>query len=341
MSNAQGQQSNYAPNVVRQKAYLQLLLLLSIALISFIVALTSGSLSLSFSEVFSAISSDANPLHHQVVYELRLPRMVHAFTTGALLALAGALMQVLLRNPLADPYILGISGGSAVFALIAIALGVVGWMVSASAFFGALLAMFLVFGLARGQGSWTENRLLLTGVVLASGWGAIVSFVLTIAPQGKLRSLIFWLMGDLSFAENFWPSLITLAIGILICLYFARSLNVLSLGAMQAQSLGLNINRFRWQLYVIASLLTAMAIIQAGNIGFIGLIIPHLLRLMGLRDYRLLIPGAVLAGGSLLVFADTFARSAIEDTALPVGILTAAIGVPIFIFLLYRGVKSV
>ena len=339
MSNAQGQQSNYAPNVARQKAYLQLLLLLSIALISFIVALTSGSLSLSFSEVFSAISSDANPLHHQVVYELRLPRMVHAFTTGALLALAGALMQVLLRNPLADPYILGISGGSAVFALIA--LGVVGWMVSASAFFGALLAMFLVFGLARGQGSWTASRLLLTGVVLASGWGAIVSFVLTVAPQGKLRSLIFWLMGDLSFAENFWPSLITLAIGILICLYFARSLNVLSLGAMQAQSLGLNINRFRWQLYVIASLLTAMAIIQAGNIGFIGLIIPHLLRLMGLRDYRLLIPGAVLAGGSLLVFADTFARSAIEDTALPVGILTAAIGVPIFIFLLYRGVKSV
>jgi iron complex transport system permease protein len=112
------------------------------------------------------------------------------------------------------------------------------------------------------------------------------------------------------------------------------------MGALQAESLGLNINRFRWQIYVVASLLTAMAIIQAGNIGFIGLIIPHLLRLMGLRDYRVLIPGAVMAGGSLLVFADTFARSAIEDTALPVGVLTAAIGVPIFIFLLYRGVKS-
>jgi iron complex transport system permease protein len=324
----------------RKQAYQRLVLLLLITLTSFIVALSSGSLTLSFTEVFSAVTSETNLLHHQVIYELRVPRMIHAFTTGALLALAGSLMQALLRNPLADPYILGISGGSAVFALIAIALGMIGWAVSLSAFIGALFAMFLVFGLARGQGSWTATRLLLTGVVLASGWGAIISFILTIAPPGQLRSLIFWLMGDLSFAENFWPSLITLGIGILICLYFARNLNVLTLGATQAQTLGLHINRFRWQLYIVASLLTAMAIIQAGNIGFVGLIIPHLLRLMGLRDYRLLIPGAVLAGGSLLVFADTYARSAIEDTALPVGVLTAAIGVPIFIFLLYRGVKS-
>lgn len=331
---------DHSLKATRQKSYWRLVLLLLITLASFVTALTSGSLSISFSEVVTAFISDTSPLHTQVIHELRLPRMIHAFTTGALLALAGALMQVLLRNPLADPYILGISGGSAVFALIAISLGLVGWSVSLSAFAGALLAMFLVFGLARGQGSWTATRLLLTGVVLAAGWGAIISFVLTIAPQGQLRSLIFWLMGDLSFAENYWPSLITLVLGIVVCFYFARNLNVLSLGALQAQSLGLHINRFRWQLYVTASLMTAMAIIQAGNIGFVGLIIPHLLRLMGLRDHRLLIPGAVLAGGSLLVFADTFARSAITDTALPVGILTAAIGVPIFIFLLYRGVKS-
>ena len=327
-------------NTIRKQAYQRLILLLLITLTSFVVALSSGSLSISLTDVIAAITSDSNPLHQQVIYELRMPRMIQAFATGALLALAGALMQVLLRNPLADPYILGISGGSAVFALIAIAIGFTGWLISFSAFTGALFAMFLVFGLARGTGSWTPTRLLLTGIVLASGWGAIISFILTIAPQGQLRSLIFWLMGDLSFAENYWPSLITLGVGILICLYFARQLNVLSLGAMQAQSLGLNINRFRWQLYIVASLLTAMAIIQAGNIGFVGLIIPHLLRLMGLRDYRLLIPGSVLAGGSLLVFADTFARSAIEDTALPVGILTAALGVPIFIFLLYRGVRS-
>lgn len=287
------------------------------------------------------LAGDADPMHQQVVLELRLPRMIHAFSTGALLALTGALMQVLLRNPLADPYILGISGGASVFALLAIAFGLVGSMVSLSAFGGAMLAMLLVFGLARGRGSWTASRLLLTGVVLAAGWGAIISFILSVAPDSKLRSLLFWLMGDLSFAQNIWPALIALLLGLVICFYLARSLNVMSLGAEQAQSLGLNIHRFRWQLYILASLLTAMAVVQAGNIGFIGLIVPHLLRLIGLRDYRLLIPAAVFAGGGLLVLADTIARSAFIDTELPVGVLTAAIGVPVFIFLLYRGAKSV
>jgi len=323
----------------RHTAYIRIALLALFCLISFLVALSSGNVSISFGELLKLVTENANPLYSQVVLELRLPRMIHAFSTGALLALAGALMQVLLRNPLADPYILGISGGASVFALLAIALGLVGWLVSASAFVGAMFAMLLVFGLARGRGSWTASRLLLTGVVLASGWGAVISFILSVAPDSKLRSLLFWLMGDLSFAVNIWPALITLIIGLIVCVYFARSLNVLSLGAEQAQSLGLPLNRFRWQLYILASLLTAMAIVQAGNIGFIGLIIPHLLRLIGLRDYRLLIPAAVFAGGGLLVFADTFARSAFIDTALPVGVLTAAIGVPIFIFLLYRGVK--
>ncbi len=326
---------------IRYVAYRRIALLCIICLTSFLVALSSGNIAISLPELISLFGDNAEPLHTQVVLELRLPRMIHAFSTGALLALAGSLMQVLLRNPLADPYILGISGGAAFTALLAIAIGLIGWTVSLAAFIGAMSAMLLVFGLARGQGSWTASRLLLTGVVLASGWGAAISFILSIAPDNKLRSLIFWLMGDLSFATNIWPALITLAIGFVICLYFARNLNVLSLGAEQAQSLGLAINRFRWQLYVLASMMTAMAVVQAGSVGFIGLIIPHLLRLIGLRDYRLLIPAAVLAGGSLLVFADTFARSAFADASLPVGILTAAIGVPIFIFLLYRGVKTV
>ncbi|VAW95495.1 hypothetical protein MNBD_GAMMA21-1464 [hydrothermal vent metagenome] len=325
----------------RQSAYRRIALLGIICVLSFLVALSSGNIAISYLELVNLFSESANPLHTQVVLELRLPRMIHAFSTGALLALAGALMQVLLRNPLADPYILGISGGAAFAALIAITIGMAGWSVSVSAFIGAMSAMLLVFGLARGEGSWTASRLLLTGVVLASGWGAAISFILSIAPDNKLRSLIFWLMGDLSFASNIWPALITLLISFVICLYFARNLNVLSLGAEQAQSLGLPINRFRWQLYVLASIMTAMAVVQAGSVGFVGLIIPHLLRLIGLRDYRLLIPSAVLAGGSLLVFADTVARSAFTDTSLPVGVLTAAIGVPIFIFLLYRGVKSV
>lgn len=311
-----------------------------IAILGFAIALTTGSIDLGLRGVLNVLFGDASELSQRVVFELRLPRAGHAFITGALLAMAGALMQVLLRNPLADPYVLGISGGSAVFALLALILGLSGLTVSVFAFAGAMLAMLLVFGLARGAGSWTPTRLLLTGIVLASGWGAIISFMLSVAPQGQLRSLIFWLMGDLSFAENIMPGLITLIIGMLASLYAARNLNLLALGAEQAATFGLDIERFRWQIYVLASLLTAMAVVQVGNIGFVGLIVPHLLRLAGLRDYRYLIPASVLAGGSLLLFADTLARSAIPDVALPVGVLTAAIGVPIFIFLLYRGNKA-
>ena len=324
-----------------RRALIALGMLVLIALIGFMVALTSGSIDIGLKSLIDVVLGESTELTHRVVIELRLPRAIHAFITGALLAMAGALMQVLLRNPLADPYVLGISGGSAVFALLALILGLSSLNISVFAFIGALLAMLLVFGLARGSGSWTPTRLLLTGIVLASGWGAIISFILSVAPQGQLRSLLFWLMGDLSFADNVLPGFITLLIGVLASLYMARDLNLLAMGAEQAATFGLDIDRFRWQLYVLASLLTAMAVVQVGNVGFVGLIVPHLLRLAGLRDYRFLIPGSVFAGGGLLLFADTLARSAIEDIALPVGVLTAAIGVPIFIFLLYRGDKSV
>jgi iron complex transport system permease protein len=323
-----------------RRAWLRLGVLVVIAILGFVLALTAGSMDIGLRGVWNVLLGDASELTQRVVFELRLPRAGHAFITGALLAMAGALMQVLLRNPLADPYVLGISGGSAVFALLALIFGLSGLSVSVFAFLGALLAMLLVFGLARGAGSWTPTRLLLTGIVLASGWGAIISFILSVAPQGQLRSLIFWLMGDLSFAENITPGVITLIVGVLASLYAARNLNLLALGAEQAATFGLDIKRFRWQVYVLASLLTATAVVQVGNIGFVGLIVPHLLRLAGLRDYRYLIPASVLAGGSLLLFADTLARSAIPDVSLPVGVLTAAIGVPIFIFLLYRGNKA-
>ena len=338
MTIANPQQHGLARN---RRALLRLGLLVIVAISGFVIALTAGSIDISLRGLLEVFVGEASELTQRVVLELRLPRAMHAFITGALLAMAGALMQVLLRNPLADPYVLGISGGSAVFALLALILGLTGLSVSVFAFLGAMLAMLLVFGLARGAGSWTPTRLLLTGIVLASGWGAIISFILSVAPQGQLRSLIFWLMGDLSFAENTLPGLVTLIIGVLASLYVARNLNLLVLGAEQAATFGLDIDRFRWQIYVLASLLTAMAVVQVGNVGFVGLIVPHLLRLAGLRDYRFLIPGSVLAGGSLLLFADTLARSAIADIALPVGVLTAAIGVPIFIYLLYRGNKAV
>jgi len=305
-----------------------------------IFSLTQGSLHFSFHQYLGALTGQQHELAWKVIHELRLPRTEQALITGSLLACAGALLQILLRNPLAEPYVLGISGGASVFALLAMLADLTGFAISGSAFIGALLSMLLVFGLARGQQAWSPTRLLLTGVVLATGWGAVVSFILSIAPQGQLRSLLFWLMGDLGFAQQVWPGLLTLIAGLLLMLYKARELNVMTLGSQQAQTLGVEVTRLQWQIYVLASLMTAMAVVQAGSIGFVGLIVPHVLRLLGLRDHRFLIPGCALAGGGLLVIADTLARSLFDTAVLPVGILTAALGVPIFIVLLYRGTRK-
>ncbi len=267
---------------------------------------------------------------------MRLPRALSGFACGGLLALSGALLQVLLRNPLADPYVLGISGGAGVGALLAILFGFGLIGVNGSAFLGALGAMLLVFGLAHGDGSWTQTRLLLTGVIVAAGCGAAVALMLSIAPDDKLRGMLFWLMGDLSQAND--PRLVlgVLVAALLVCLPFARELNLLARGADMAQSLGVPVAPLRRGVYVVASLATAAAVTQAGAIGFVGLIVPHLVRLAVGNDQRLLLAASALAGGSLLVIADTLARAIIAPQQLPVGVLTALIGVPVFLFLLTR-----
>jgi iron complex transport system permease protein len=307
-------------------------LLILLAPLSLLLALTVGSVPVELGAIFN----DSDALGRSLILELRLPRALSAFAVGGLLALAGALMQVLLRNPLADPYILGISGGAAVGALLSLLLGLgVGWT-TGNAFIGALLSMSLVFGLAHGRGSWSPLRLLLTGVVVAAGWGAVIGFILAIAPERNLHGMLFWLMGDLSHAPPpLWGLLVTGA-GLLLCLPFARDLNVLARGELTAGALGVAVPRLRLTLYVVASLLTATAVTIAGSVGFVGLVIPHLLRLLGLSDHRRLLPAAVLAGGSLLVLADTLARSVIAPQQLPVGVITALLGVPVFLLLLHR-----
>jgi iron complex transport system permease protein len=259
------------------------------------------------------------------------------FACGGLLALAGALLQVLLRNPLADPYVLGISGGAGIGALLAIVFGFGVAGVNGLAFVGALGAMLLVFGLAHGEGGWTHSRLLLTGVIVAAGCGAVVTLMLAIAPEDRLRGMLFWLMGDLSQTGDPKLVLILLATVLLISLPFARELNLLARGADVAQALGVAVRPLRRGVYLVASLATAAAVTHAGAIGFIGLIVPHLVRLATGNDQRLLLPASVLAGGSLLVIADTLARTVVAPQQLPVGVLTAMIGVPVFLFLLTRG----
>jgi iron complex transport system permease protein len=245
-------------------------------------------------------------------------------------------MQVLLRNPLADPYILGTSGGAAVAALTAMIAGASTLLVDFSAFGGALGSTLLVFLIARRRGNWTPGRLLLTGVVIAAGWGALISLILATSPEANLRGILFWLMGDFAFAGNPAPSLVAAAGALAVCLGLARSLNVLATGDYQATLLGLRVRPVRVAIYLISALLTAVAVTTAGTVGFIGLVVPHLIRLISGADHRALLPSAALAGGSLLVIADTIARTAVAPRQLPVGAITAVIGVPLFLFLLGR-----
>lgn len=316
---------------------LPLLVLLTLVVIAALLsALAFGSLNLELSAVAKSLIGSGDPLTESVLYELRLPRALAAFAVGGLLALAGVQMQVLLGNPLAEPYVLGVSGGAAVGALLAIVLGAAPWIQSGAALVGAFGSMVLVFGLARGRGVWSPARLLLTGVVLASGWNALVSFLFAIASDAQLRGMLFWLMGDLASADRPWPALLVLFAALLITLPLARSLNLLARGELQAATLGVDVAPLRLKLFLITSLLVATAVSVGGTIGFIGLVVPHMLRLLGARDHRLLLPASALLGGALLLIADTLARTLLAPQQLPVGVLTALLGVPLFLFLLQR-----
>jgi iron complex transport system permease protein len=324
----------------RRRALLVILLLALIGLASLAIALAAGSLPVSAADVARALLGDTSGVAAEVVRELRLPRALAAFACGGLLALAGALMQVLLRNPLADPYVLGISGGASVGALAAMLFGLPLLLVNGGAFAGALAATLLVFGLARGDGSWTQTRLLLTGVIVAAGCGAAVALILSIAPENKLRGMLFWLMGDLSHAATFWPALAMLALGLLAALPFSRDLNLLARGDLTARALGVPVARLRGGVYVLAALATAAAVTTTGSVGFVGLVVPHLVRLAIGNDQRVLLTAAALAGGALLTLADTLARTIVAPQQLPVGVLTALIGVPVFLYLLTRSPKT-
>ena len=322
----------------RRRAILILAALCLLAVGSFMLALMVGSFKVAPADVLATLLGQEGS-GGEVVIELRLPRAIAGFACGGLLALAGALMQVLLRNPLADPYVLGISGGAGVGAMFAILIGLAVLGIDGLAFLGALGAMFIVFGLAHGDGSWTQTRLLLTGVIVAAGCGALVALMLAIADENRLRGMLFWLMGDLGQSTQWWPALLALGVGLALAMPVARELNLLARGLMQAQALGVAVGRLRWVIYLLASLATAASVTTAGSIGFVGLVVPHLVRLAAGNDQRLLLPASALAGGSLLVLADTAARTLIAPQQLPVGVLTALIGVPVFLFLLSRQPK--
>jgi len=312
-----------------------ILVLLAAAPLSLWFAVSQGSLDIGGTALWHALLGEHGAAY-LVVRDLRLPRALSAFAVGGLLALSGALLQVLLRNPLADPYVLGVSGGAAVAALLAMLAGFgAGWM-RAGAFLGAMISMLVVFGLSRAASVWMQNRLLLTGVVVAAGWGAVISLVLSLAPTAQVQGMLFWLIGDLSYAGDPGAALLALAAGLAVAFWLARPLNLLLRGETVAAALGEDPARLRFVIYLLASSLTAMAVTLAGCVGFVGLVIPHILRLAGGADHRFLLPASVLLGGGFLTIADTLARSWVAPTQLPVGVLTALLGVPVFLYLLVR-----
>ncbi|HTU67701.1 MAG TPA: iron ABC transporter permease [Steroidobacteraceae bacterium] len=299
-----------------------------------VASLVAGSTHIGVRPAVAALFGDLAEPARTVVLELRVPRLLSAFAIGALLALAGVLLQALFRNPLADSYVLGVSGGSSVGALLALLAGASLWLVQSAAAAGAMATTLLVLALARGGGT---VRVLLTGVVVAAACGAGVTLVLVLADDGQLRGMMFWLAGDLGWAARPWSMAGGALLATLAMSLIARPLDVIATGETTAQSLGLDLSRWRVVIVILAGALTAGAVIQGGTIGFVGLVIPHLVRLaFATASHRVVVPAAALAGGTLLAAADLVARTAAAPRQLPVGAVMALLGVPVFLFLLRR-----
>ena len=280
------------------------------------------------------------PSEKTIIFSIRLPRVIFAGLVGASLSVAGVIFQALLRNPLADPFILGISSGSAVGAIIGIitGLGAVPFGIPALAFLGAIFTVTLVFLIGRSDKELHSNTLLLAGVIVNAFFSAIIMFLISISTNTDLHNITFWLMGDLSLAT--WIKILFVSVlllfGFVVIYSYARPLNLIVTGEETAMQLGVNVERTKIVLFLAGSLITGLAVAFSGIIGFVGLIIPHIMRMVLGPDHRLLLPASFLFGASFLVVADTIARTVIPYTELPVGVVTAICGAPYFIYLLRR-----
>jgi iron complex transport system permease protein len=279
-------------------------------------------------------------LHSDIVWNLRAPRALLAFLVGGSLGIAGAGLQALVRNPLADPFLLGLSGGAGLGAVLAIALHLSGpWALPLAAFAGALIALSLVYRFGLIGGAALDPRiLLLGGVAIGAFAAAITTAIVALATASELRNAFLWLWGGLSGAS--WHAVLLVAvyapIPIVVLLAASRPLDLLALGEEPARYLGADVEAVRRRVYLAASLLTAAAVAVSGVIGFVGLVVPHIARLTWGHRHRALLPAAFLGGGALLAFADTLARTVVAPRELPVGVVTALIGVPVFAVLLKR-----
>lgn len=280
-----------------------------------------------------------SPEEYAILFEIRIPRILLAGAVGVCLATAGAAYQALLRNPLAEPYLLGVSNGAAVGTMVALVFfGAHEWSRPVMAFGGALAATFLVYRLARSSTGATPERLILAGVIVTTFLSSAIVFITTLMDATRIRSFTFWLLGDLSGTTTslLGVALVAALIGVAILTINARSLNLMMLGERDAFDLGVEVQRVRLTVFLVASLLVGASVASSGSVGYVGLVVPHLTRLSFGSDNRMIIPASALVGASFVIVADTVARTLIAPRELPVGAITALIGAPLFIYLLKR-----
>lgn len=315
------------------RLYSYWLVLIMVLIIAILMSLSLGSYYIPFWDIFNL--SQINT--HEIIFSIRLPRIINAITVGALLSMAGLMIQNLVKNPLADPYILGLSGASASIQLIIIASGILlpMWMFMLAGFIAAMASLLFLLVLSSNKNINT-NVLLLSGVVMAFAYGAVISLILTLSPLSSTKPMLFWLMGDLSFAPFSGYPLILLIIGVMWCWKYHKELDLLARGEFFALKSGVDVKKMNLLLLLSSSLFTAVAVSMAGTIGFVGLVVPHIARLIAGNSHAKLIPLSALIGAIVLLLSDTLARSIVAPIQLPVGIFTALIGVPVFIILIRK-----
>jgi iron complex transport system permease protein len=310
-----------------------------------LVSITTGSVKVAFYRSLSilfqstlGLKGPGTETEKTIILSLRVPRALLAGLVGAGLSVSGAIFQALLRNPLADPYILGVSSGAAVGAIVAIlmGLGTLSFGLPLASFSGALMTIFIVFYFGRQEGKIHPNTLLLAGVIVGSFLSALIMFFLSISRREELHTIVFWLMGDFSFSNYQAIRLIFpyLLLAFLLLYVHARQFNLILSGEESALQLGVDVERLKFISYLSASLMTAASVSTCGLIGFVGLIVPHSVRMIFGPDHRLLLPASAFVGASFLIASDTLGRTLLSPVELPVGVITAAFGGPFFIYLL-------
>lgn len=328
------------PSLMRRLPTVILALGLLLVLTMFL-GLSAGSAGRNMHEVLSLLLGYADPgsTAANIIWRIRLPRVVLAALAGAALSLGGLVFQALLRNPLAEPYILGISGGSAIGAIIGMLIGLSPFPgVALFAFAGSMATLILVLVIASARAGIKKDTLILAGVMVNAFCSSVIMFLISLTSDSRLHNILFWLMGDLSMSDTHRIATVTgILLPCFVCLFLlARPMNLLVMGEEMAANMGVNVRVTSVVLLLLTSFMVSVVVCQAGLLGFVGLVMPHLLRLAIGPDHRLLVPACVLGGAAYLVLCDLLARSLPAQGEMPVGVITAMIGAPLFIFLLQR-----